>query len=407
MRLFAPHWAKLAVDGGVPIRTEPCPQWPIYDADEIGTVVAILESGKVNQWTGSTVKTFQEEFAARHGRRHGVAVSNGSVALEIALRAFQIGPGDEVIVPARSFVASAACASIVGATPIFADVDLGSEVVVPSTIEPLIGERTRAIIPVHLNGRPCDMPRIMELALRHDLRVIEDCAQSLGARIDGRLLGSFGHAAAFSFCQDKIISTGGEGGMIVLDDEDAWNVAWSFKDHGKSFEKAFDRLHDPGYRWVHESIGSNARMTEVQAAIGRVQLNKLDNWIAKRNANANRLAQALSAYPFVALPTVPPNHVHARYRLEFSVEETRMHSGWSRGRLLDALNSEGIAAYAGCCPEIYREGAFARQRSYPSLPNAERLGRTSLVLLTHPTLDERYLADCESAIDKVFGAASL
>jgi dTDP-4-amino-4,6-dideoxygalactose transaminase len=362
-----------------------------------------LESGKVNQWTGSLVRQFEKAFAAKHGRHHGVGVANGSVALEIALRAFKIGPGDEVIVPARSFVASAACVALVGATPVFADVDRETEVVSPATIGPALSEKTRAIIPVHLNGRPCDILGIMRLAAEHKLLVIEDCAQSTGGRIDGRLLGSFGDAAAFSFCQDKIISTGGEGGMILLDDETAWNAAWSFKDHGKSYGLTSGQMFEFGYRWVHESIGTNARLTEIQAAIGLQQLVKLDGWVAKRNAVANRLVKALSNFPCVTIAPVPSNHIHARYRLELAIDEANLRHGWDRDRVLHALNCEGVAAFVGVCPELYLERAFgSRQR----LPNAEALGNVSLVLLTHPTIDERYLVDCERAIEKVFGAAS-
>lgn len=398
---------RLALEGARPVRSDPIPQWPFYDADEIAAVATILGSGRVNQWTGSTIKTFEEELASYIGQPHAVAVANGSVALEIALRALKIGDGDEVIVPARSFVASASSVSVVGATPIFADVELDTQVITPATIKPLIGPRTRAVIPVHLNGRPCDMPGIMQLAERHGLVVVEDCAQSIGASIDGRKIGAFGHAAAFSFCQDKIVSTGGEGGMIMLADDAAWKNAWSLKDHGKSYDRMFGEQHDPGYRWVHESIGSNARMTEMQAAIGRVQLTKLDGWIAQRNAIANRLAKALTAYSCVSVPAVPAGHVHARYRLELALDDARMRPGWSRDRVMLALNAEGVAASVGTCPEIYREAVYAQKGSYPRLQNAERLARSSLVLLTHPTIDDRYLGDCEAAIEKVLGAASL
>jgi dTDP-4-amino-4,6-dideoxygalactose transaminase len=383
------------------------PPWPFYDEDEIEAVSAVLRSGRVNQWTGPKIRAFEDASARTIGRSHAIAVANGSVAIEIALRALNIGHGDEVIVPARSFVATASSVALAGASPVFADVDYDTQLITPKTIAPLIGPKTRGVIPVHLNGRPCDMEGIMSLAQRHQIQVIEDCAQSFGARIGEKMLGAFGDAAAFSFCQDKIISTGGEGGLIAFTDHSAFSRAWSFKDHGKSREKVFAEEHPPGYRWVHSDIGTNARMTEMQAAIGLVQLGKLKRWIERRNAIANRLASALSAYSCVQLPSVPDGHVHARYRLEFTVADDLLRHGWNRDKIMAALNREGVPANTGTCPEIYREGAFASESGLNKrLPNAAKLATSSLVLLTHPTMDESYVASCERAIRKVFGAAS-
>jgi dTDP-4-amino-4,6-dideoxygalactose transaminase len=364
-------------------------------------------SGRVNAWTGDQITQFEEEAAAFIGCARAVAVANGSVAIEIALRALEIGAGHEVIVPARSFVATASSVALAGATPVFADVDYDSQLISCATIEPLINARTRAVIPVHLNGRPCDMPMIMQLAEKYGLLVIEDCAQSFGASIDGRPLGSFGDAAAFSFCQDKIISTGGEGGMMMFGDDDAWRRAWSFKDHGKSHDKVFNQQHAPGYRRVHDSIGTNGRLTEMQAAIGRVQLTKLAFWIQRRMTIAARLTKALEPYSCITVPAVKAGHRHAYYRLEVTVDKSQLRPGWDRDRIMMALNAEGIVANVGTCPEIYREAAYSLDCDYPQLINAERLAHSSLVLLTHPTIDDVYLADCEVAFRKVLGAASL
>jgi dTDP-4-amino-4,6-dideoxygalactose transaminase len=396
---------QLAVSGGQAVRTVPVPPWPWYAKDEIDAVASVLMSGKVNQWTGNFVRQFQDEFAALFGQDEAIAVANGSLALEYALRALGVGPGDEVIVPARSFIASASCVSLTGAKPVFADIDLNTQNITPDTIRPHLTARTRCIVAVHLNGRPCDMPAIMKLAEAHKIYVIEDCAQSVGAKIGNRLVGTFGDAAAFSFCQDKIVSTGGEGGMIMLRDRVASRKAWSFKDHGKSYDLAMQPPQSSGYRWMHESIGSNGRMTEMQAAIGLTQLRKLAGWIERRNVNANRLERALLKYPCVKSPAVPSNQLHARYRLEFTVDANQMEPGWDRDRILTALTAEGIAASVGTCPEIYLEKAFAQHPAYPRLPSAQRVGETSLVLLTHPTIDERYLTDCEVAIHKVFTEA--
>lgn len=398
------HFSSAGQGSNLAVHTR-APQWPFYDADEIAAVTDVLRSGRVNQWTGSIIGEFQDAVGQFIGRSNVVAVANGSVAIEMALRSLQVGPGDEVIVPARSFIASASSVALAGATPVFADVDFDTQLITPTTIEPLIGPKTRALIPVHLNGRPCDMVGIMALAQRYGLLVIEDCAQSFGASIDGKMLGAFGDAAAFSFCQDKIVSTGGEGGLVMFADDAAWSRAWSFKDHGKSYDRVFDQ-HEAGYRWVHQSIGTNARMTEMQAAIGLVQLPKVEGWVERRNMIADRLASALSAFSCVRVPAVPDQHLHARYRLEFTVDEAQLRPGWTRDRIMTALNAEGIASNVGTCPEIYREEAFSGAQTYPRLPNAARLATSSLVLLTHPTIDERYIQACESAIDKVFGMAS-
>ena len=392
---------RLAIDGGAPVRTGTPPPWPVFAQDEIDAVVSVLKSGQVNQWTGQLVGNFQDAFSAWHGGMKAIAVSNGSQAIEIALRALGIGAGDEVIVPARSFVATASCVTLIGATPVFADVDLDTQLITAATIAPHIGVATRAVMPVHLNGRPCDMPAIMKLANEHGLLVIEDCAQSLGASIDGRLTGTFGHAAAFSFCQDKIVTTGGEGGMIMTSEDAVWRKAWSFKDHGKSYELAH-RPNEPRYRWMHETAGTNARMTEMQAAIGCRQLTKLGGWIADRQRNAGALAAALQRFPCVRIASVPDNQVHVFYRLEFSINAVKLRRGWDRDKIIAALGAEGISAFAGVCPEIYREQIYARGSDYPILPNAHQLGAESMTLLTHPTLTDAYTRECVHAIDKVF-----
>jgi dTDP-4-amino-4,6-dideoxygalactose transaminase len=395
----------LAADGGRPVRAMPAPAWPAYEQDEIAAAVAVLASGRVNQWTGNLIGEFERIFAARIGANFALAVTNGSLALEVALRGLGIGPGDQVIVPSRSFIASASSVNNVGATPVFADVDYDTMLITPETIAPHIGPRTKAVMPVHLCGRPCDMPRITELAKRRGLLVIEDCAQSVGAKVGGTYVGAFGDAATFSFCQDKIITTGGEGGMALFAAKEHWSRAWSYRDHGKSFSAMSCADHPVGYRWVHHSIGSNWRMLEVQAAIGLAQLDKLTSWLHKRNANAQRLTCALAKFPCVSFARLPSGHDHAYYRLDFTVVPERLKPGWDRDGVLSALIAEGIQASVGTCPAIYREAAYARQGTHEFRPNAERLAGTCLTLLTHPTIDECYLADCEAAIHKVFRAA--
>lgn len=359
--------------------------WPVFAVDEIEAVAAVLQSGRVNQWTGTLVTEFETAFAKRCQSPHAVAVCNGSVALELALRALGIGPGDEVIVSPRSFIASASCVSLVGATPVFADVDEFSQAISVETISRHVNSRTRAIIPVHLAGWPADMLGIMELASRHGLFVIEDCAQAMGAEINGRPVGSFGHAAAFSFCQDKIITTGGEGGMVLFQDENAFRRAWSFKDHGKDFDRSRQRAPKTSFRYLHAGIGTNWRMLEMQAAIGLIQLRKLDAWLAMRTRNAGIWAGFLDRLSCLRIPEPETRYRHAYYRLYGFLEPDRLRAGVTRTEIIEALHEAGVPANAGTCPEIYREDAYAHlgleRRSV-----AHELGERSLAFLVHPTL---------------------
>jgi len=395
------------MDGGPPVRIGPPPPWPAYAPDEIAAVVETLRSGKVNQWTGNQVGSFERAFAEFHAMPFALGLANGSLALEAILRACGIGQGDEVIVTPRSFIASASCVNLVGAKPIFADVDLDSEAITPATVEPLITKHTKAVIVVHLNGHPADMLGFMELAARRSIFIFEDCAQAHGARISGKLVGSFGHASAFSFCQDKIISTGGEGGMALFQEETHWRRAWSYRDHGKDYDIVSRASLRPGFRWLHKSFGSNWRMTEMQAAIGLRQLTKLPMWTAKRTENALKLKEWLIPYPSVNVASLPANYQHAFYRFSFSVDPAQLKEGWNRDRVISALHAEGIPCLSGACPEIYLEGAYADSMTgFPRFPNAAYLGTVSLGLLVHPTIDETFLEHCRVALEKVFDAAT-
>jgi dTDP-4-amino-4,6-dideoxygalactose transaminase len=369
--------------------------WPTFAQDEIEAVAAVLRSGRVNYWTGDEGRRFEAEYAAVVGRRHGIALANGTVAIELALYAFGVGAGDEVVTTSRTFIASASAAVMRGATPVIADVDPDSQNVTVATLRACLTERTRALVVVHLAGWPADMPAIMAFAAEHDLIVIEDCAQANGAMIDGRHVGSFGHAAAFSFCQDKIITTGGEGGLLLLDDEEVWRRAWSYKDHGKSYEAVYERAHPPGYRWLHESFGTNWRLTEPQSAIGRVQLRKLEAWVTVRNRHASRLIAGLGDHPALRIP-LPPAHVrHAYYKFYAFLRPERLRPGWDQLRIFTTVEAAGVPCYTGSCSEIYRELAFVGSGLGPEgrLPVAAELGTTSLMLLVHPTL-------ADAAIDR-------
>jgi dTDP-4-amino-4,6-dideoxygalactose transaminase len=218
------------------------PSWPSYSEEEVSAVSRVLRSGLVNYWTGEECRMFEAEFADHCGAAHAVALANGSVAIELALKCLGVGPGDEVIVTPRSYFASVSSIVLAGAVPVFADVDLGTQNITASTIKECLTSKTRAVICVHLAGAPCDMDPILELASAHDLRVIEDCAQAHGARYKGRMVGTMGDVGAWSFCQDKIMTTGGEGGMVTTNRRDVWSAMWSHKDHGKSWDVVYHTL---------------------------------------------------------------------------------------------------------------------------------------------------------------------
>lgn len=398
---------KLAIDGGCPVRTEAFAPWPYYARDEIDAVTRVLEAGRVNFWTGSECVRFEAEYAEHVGVRHAITLANGTLALELALYALDIGPGDEVIVPSRTFIATASAVVARGATPVVADIDPVTQNLNPATIAAVLTSRTRAIIAVHLAGWPCEMEPIMALAREHQVYVVEDCAQAHGARYAGRAVGSFGDAAAFSFCQDKIISTGGEGGMLLTDNTALWEKAWAYKDHGKSYDAVFRREHKPGFRWLHESFGSNWRMTEMQAALGRVQLRKLHDWMTTRGTHAAILEKSLESVPGLDLTPAPAHVAHARYRYYAFLDQKKLREDWDQTRVIAAVNAEGVPCFVGSCGEIYREKAFTAAGFQPvdRHPTAKRLAESSLAFLVHPTLSIGDMNDTGDAVRKVMRAA--
>ena len=363
-------------------------RWPIYGADEMAAVVEVLQSGRVNALHhGDHCAALEAGFAALCDMPHAIALANGTLALEVALKALGIGQGDEVIVPARSFMASASCVIAAGARPVFADIDPVTQSITCDSIAPHITPRTRAIIAVHLGGYPAPVDEIAIFAGELGIKLIEDCAQAHGATMDGRPVGSFGDAAAFSFCTDKIISTGGEGGLLLLRDADVWKRAWSLKDHGKDPDVIAQPSDGVSFRWLHHAFGSNYRLTEMQAAIGVIQLSKLSRWIDIRRANAAILLDMLAGLPALRLVEPEARIGHAYYKFYAFVRPELLRNGWSRDDIIRRARDRGIPCQSGSCPEIYLERAFTDGGGPATrLPHARKLGETSIMLPVDPTI---------------------
>ncbi len=393
--------------------------WPCFSEEEIDAVASVLRSNRVNYWTGEECRAFEREFADWSECDHAVAVANGTVALDLALHGLGIGAVnggsaiDEVVVTPRTFLASVSCVVNAGAVPVFADVDRDSGNISAETIAPVLTPRTRGVIVVHLAGWPADMDPIMALAATHGLKVIEDCAQAHGARYRGQSVGSIGHVGAWSFCQDKIMTTGGEGGMVTTNDPTFWSRMWSFKDHGKSWEAVYRHEHSPGFRWLHESFGTNWRMIEMQAAIGRIQLRRMNEWTAARARNAAMLGEALTPFAgpdrVIRLPALEQGgSIHAQYKFYAYVRRDRLATGWDRDRIVNEIGARGVPCFQGSCSEVYLEKAFDGTAWRPEKPlaDAKDLGATSLMWLVHPTLTAEQMQAAALATADVLAAAS-
>ena len=383
-------------------------QWPQFTEEEADAIQQVLLSNKVNYWTGDNGRKFEQEFAKWCGTTHAVALANGTVALELSLQALGIGPGDGVIVTPRTFIASVASIVRVGAYPIFADVNRDSQNITIDTVEAVFSSSCRAVMCVHLAGWPCEMPAILEFARQKKLMVIEDCAQAHGASVNGRQVGSFGDVSAWSFCQDKIMTTGGEGGMVTTNREDIWSRVWSNKDHGKNWSAANAVAGHTRFRWLHDAFGTNARMLEIQAAIGRIQLRRMNDWHLRRCSNARRIWSFCRTIRGLRVPDVPDHIEHAAYKCYVFVEPAALRSSWSRDRIADEINSSGIPCFSGSCSEVYLESAFEGTKLRPRhrLPVARELGETSLMFLIHPTLSDSSVERACDVIKEVMSRAT-
>jgi len=378
--------------------------WPSFTEEEITAVSNVLASNKVNYWTGQEGREFEKEFAAYTDCKYAVAVGNGTLALDLALHSLNIKAGDEVIVTSRTFIASISSIVNAGAIPVFADVELDNQNISARTIAPVLTGKTKAIICVHLAGWPCEMDDIMALAKQHNLFVIEDCAQAHGAKYKGRSVGSIGHIGAWSFCQDKIMSTGGEGGMLTTNDENLWRTAWAFKDHGKSYKAVYETDHPPGYRWLHESFGTNWRLTEMQSAIGRIQIKRMPEWTKLRTEYSQRIFDTCKQYSFINVHQTPDYIEHAFYKCYVTLNEEKLPSSWSRDKIINAISAQGVPCFSGSCSEVYKEKAFENTNYSPKsvLLNAKKLGKCSLMFLVHPTLTNKEISKTCEVIKEIF-----
>lgn len=403
----------------------PFAPWPSFTQEEADAVSRVLLSNKVNYWTGTEGREFEKEFATFAGTDHAIAVGNGTLALDLAFQGLGIGAhyggsaDDEVIVTSRSFMASASSIVNAGARPVFADVGVDSQNIEPETVAPKITKNTRAILCVHLAGWACDMDGLRDVIAGRDIKLIEDCAQAHGALYKGRSVGGIGDVGAWSFCQDKIMTTGGEGGMITCNDPDLWKKMWAFKDHGKNYDAVYNRQHPPGFRWLHESIGTNWRLTEMQSAIGRIQLRHMPDWTTKRTANARTLIDALAPFAAVRQPKLGcagcsglngcnTGCRHAWYKFYTFIRPEALNEGWTRDRIITEISAGGVPIMQGSCSEMYREKAFDGLNVRPDvgLPNAVALGGTSLMFVVHPTLTDVDMVKATQVVTDVFHRAS-
>ena len=382
--------------------------WPSYTSEEADAAHKVLLSNKVNYWTGSECREFEKEFAVWSNSKYAIALGNGTLALDSAFKALNITAGDEVIVTARTYIASVTSIVNAKAIPIFVDVDLNSQNITPESIRSKITNKTKAIVCVHLAGWPCEMDGIMDLAKEFNLFVIEDCSQAHGAMYKGKSVGSIGNIGCWSFCQDKIMTTGGEGGMVTTNEKSLWRKMWSYKDHGKSYEAVYQQKHPEGFRWVNESFGTNWRMTEMQGVIGRIQLKRMSDWHTKRFNNANEIWNTSRQCKGLRVPNIPDYIKHAAYKCYVFVELNKLKKEWSRDKIIKEINTLGVPCYSGACPEVYLEKAFDNTGLRPKerLINAQELGESTLMFLVHPTLSNDEIKKTCDAITSVMNQST-
>jgi perosamine synthetase len=407
---------ELAHFGGTPVRTKPFPPWPDYGQEEIAAATAVLKSGKLARQSGSRVNQFEQDFAEKFGAKHAIAVSSGTAALHVALAALGIGPGDEVINTPHCFIGTATPVVHSAAVPVFADIDPQTFNIDPGTIASHITPRTKAIIPVHLNGCPAEMDAILDIARQHGLFVVEDAAQALGGEYRGRMVGTIGEIGCFSFWEDKIITTGGEGGMLITNDSELAKRAKKFHHHG---EDRRDGSYYQGERlYHHATLGYNYRMTEIQGAIGTAQLKKLDNYVEMRRKHSHHLTQLLSSIEGIIPPYEPPHVKHVFYK--YIIRLDRKILDINAEEFVKILSAEGIPCSRRYPTPLHQQPVFVEHNGFGGTsapfsppwhpveveygsgsPVAEILPQELVRLLMRPTFNEQDIEDIAGGVDKV------
>ena len=418
---------KLAIDGGPKTVTNKLVGWPKFNDEAINAVVDVLKSGKVNYWTGPKGMEFEKKFAEWQGSKFAISVNSGTSALHVALAALGVGPGDEVIVPSYTFIATGFSVVQAGAVPRFADVNIDDHCISVESAEKLVTKRTKAIIPVHLYGNVCDMDKINAFAKKHNLFVIEDNAEAFGGEFKGRKTGTLGHINACSFCQNKTFSTGGEGGMVTTDDEDLAWAARSFRDHGYDVKERLNLLAlEQKLPYIHNRVGWNYRMTEMQSAIGIEELKRMDSWnMPARRRNANILMDALRGLPQIKyMPIDTPERRNGWFVMAFSLDMDKMTCDISQ--FIKAAGAEGAPCWKVFWPQCHTEGAYTKQNGFgrtgfpfnskeyttPSsvdysnveVPNARWHEKSTFTCFAYPTFTAEDMEQIAAALVKVIKA---
>jgi dTDP-4-amino-4,6-dideoxygalactose transaminase len=385
--------------------------WPYYSNQEIQKVTKVLKSGKVNYWTGNYCKKFEKLYAKKFNLNYCITVANGTVALEAVLKTLNLKKNDEVLVPSKSYQSSASAIVTSGAKPIFCDIDFNSQNLQINDLIKKISSKTRAIICVHIGGWPCEMNKITKIAREKKIVLIEDCSQAHGARINKKFVGSFGDMAIWSFCNDKIISTGGEGGMIAVKKKEIWKKIWAYKEIGKNFDKVNKNLKNKfsGFKWVHDSFGTNLRMTEMQAVLGIYQLKKLKRTISKRNYFNNLIWKSLKNHKAAIIPKVPKNIILSPYRCNIKLNFEMIKKKYNLKKIIKLLNSKEQICNEGSCSEMYLENSFKTLNLSPRkrLKNAAKLGTISLAFFINPFMSNKDMNKKIKKIIRVFDLISI
>ncbi len=384
-------------------------QWPIVSNQEIKLVNNVLKSNKLNYWTGENCKKFEEEFSKLIKTKYSISLANGSVGLDIAIKSLNLKKNSEVIVTPRSYISSVTSVINQGLTPVFADIDLNSQNIEYETIIKKITKNTKAILVVHLGGMPANMTKIISFAKKNKIKIIEDCSQAHGAKINNKYVGTFGDISIWSFCNDKILNTLGEGGIIATKSFMIYKKLWALKDCGKNFSKFKKFKKKNKFKWVHDFEGTNLRMTEVQAAIGRYQLKKLTTWVNMRNYISKKIISICKNFKSIRTQIVPSKFLNSYYRCYIFLDYKHIKKGWTREKILQYLNTNGIYCDVGSCPEIYKEKFLSKQKhiNLKSLKNANLIGKSSIAFKVFPNIYKTTLNNKLSKLNKFFNEITI